>query len=64
MDRAPAKPLSPCVGVCRLGPDGRCEGCLRTAQEIALWPRLSEEQRRRWMEEELPHRRRGTPWKG
>lgn len=25
---------SPCIGVCRLGDDGRCLGCLRTMEEI------------------------------
>lgn len=30
---------SPCVGVCRLHEQTRlCEGCLRTAAEIARWP--------------------------
>ena len=30
---------SPCVGVCRLSEETRlCEGCLRTAREIARWP--------------------------
>src|SRR4051794_41971563 len=30
---------SPCVGVCRLSEETRlCEGCMRTAREIARWP--------------------------
>ena len=34
-------PPSPCTGVCRLGPDERCIGCLRTLDEIADWPILN-----------------------
>jgi uncharacterized protein len=34
---------SPCIGVCRLDREsGLCEGCLRTAGEIAAWPYASE----------------------
>jgi hypothetical protein len=30
---------SPCVGICRLDKvSGLCVGCLRTGDEIALWP--------------------------
>ena len=29
--------LSPCIGICHLGADGLCEGCLRTGDEIARW---------------------------
>jgi len=30
---------SPCIGVCRLDAETRrCEGCMRTPQEIARWP--------------------------
>jgi len=37
---------SPCVGVCRLeAATGLCEGCLRTAGEIALWPGASHAER-------------------
>jgi predicted Fe-S protein YdhL (DUF1289 family) len=36
---------SPCVGVCRIGPGGLCEGCLRTRDEIAAWPGLGRERR-------------------
>ena len=32
---------SPCVGVCRIDESrARCEGCLRTLEEIAAWGRL------------------------
>lgn len=36
---------SPCVKVCRLGPDGQCLGCARTADEIARWPLMSPAER-------------------
>ena len=37
---------SPCVGVCRMDPDtGLCAGCMRTLDEIALWPRADEAER-------------------
>ncbi len=31
--------VSPCVGICRLDAvSGLCEGCMRSAAEIAAWP--------------------------
>lgn len=31
---------SPCIGVCRLDPaTGLCLGCMRTAFEVAIWPK-------------------------
>ena len=33
----PADAASPCVGICVLGADGLCDGCLRTLDEIAAW---------------------------
>ncbi|MCB1885618.1 MAG: DUF1289 domain-containing protein [Geminicoccaceae bacterium] len=37
---------TPCVGICRLDPvTRRCEGCMRTAREIAAWPSASNEER-------------------
>jgi len=36
---------SPCVQVCDLGEDGRCEGCGRTLQQIAEWESYSPERR-------------------
>jgi uncharacterized protein len=47
---------SPCIGVCTLGSDGLCEGCLRTGAEIAAWAGMAEEDRRRIMESVLPAR--------
>jgi uncharacterized protein len=44
-DRAP---VSPCVGVCTLDPETHfCIGCARSIEEIADWPRLGAEEKRR-----------------
>lgn len=48
--------LSPCIGICRLGPDGLCEGCLRSGDEIARWVSMGEDERRRLMGVVLPQR--------
>ena len=48
--------LSPCIGVCSLGADGLCQGCLRTVDEIAAWARLSDDERLHVMETLLPAR--------
>lgn len=48
--------LSPCIGICRLGADGCCEGCLRTGDEIARWIAMGEAERRRLLEQVLPQR--------
>lgn len=59
---APAPVLSPCIGICRLGADGLCEGCHRSGEEIANWLRYSEQERRHLMDEVLPQRaERGGP---
>ncbi len=50
--------LSPCTGVCSLGDDGLCLGCLRTAAEIARWPQMGDDERLRLMEA-LPQREAG-----
>lgn len=50
--------LSPCIGVCILGDDGLCEGCLRTGSEIAAWGNLADSERKRVMVEVLPARER------
>ncbi|MFT3757058.1 MAG: CoA pyrophosphatase [Pseudoxanthomonas sp.] len=49
---------SPCMGVCTIGGDGACVGCLRTLAEIAAWPRMSNEQRLHLLRNELPQRER------
>jgi predicted Fe-S protein YdhL (DUF1289 family) len=53
---APKPILTPCIGICRLGPDGLCEGCLRTSDEIARWMYFSDAERMRLMNDELPKR--------
>jgi predicted Fe-S protein YdhL (DUF1289 family) len=48
---------SPCVKVCVMDPErDACIGCARTLEEIALWGKMSEEQRDAVMRE-LPERR-------
>lgn len=33
--------ISPCVGVCQINPKSNlCLGCLRTSDEIAIWPKI------------------------
>jgi uncharacterized protein len=49
---------SPCVGICRLDPTtGLCLGCMRTGDEIALWPRASHVQRMQIVEQLRARRR-------
>lgn len=50
--------LSPCIGVCTVGDDGLCDGCLRTLDEIARWRVLDDAERLRLMDEVLPTRER------
>jgi predicted Fe-S protein YdhL (DUF1289 family) len=46
----PAVPLplvdSPCVNICTLDRNKVCIGCGRTIDEIAVWSRLGDEERR------------------
>lgn len=44
----PGQPVpSPCVGICRLTPDGQaCLGCYRTIEEIAGWSQADDDTRR------------------
>ena len=51
--------LSPCTGVCTLGEDGFCEGCLRSAGEIAAWPCMDDAARLHWLEVVQPAREAG-----
>lgn len=53
--------LTPCIGVCRLRADGLCEGCHRSAEEIAAWMSLSDAQRRHLMDDVLPQRAESKP---
>ena len=33
------KKISPCIGVCSIDPKSKlCLGCLRSSDEIAIWP--------------------------
>jgi predicted Fe-S protein YdhL (DUF1289 family) len=48
--------LSPCTGVCTLGEDGLCLGCLRSAGEIAAWPCMDDRARLHWFEVVQPAR--------
>ena len=51
-----AAPVSPCIGICTLDPaTALCRGCLRTIEEIAGWPRLEPEEKRRVLAQ-LPSR--------
>lgn len=54
---AKAEPImTPCIGVCELDAMGRCEGCMRSGDEIARWASMSESERSWFMDEELPRR--------
>jgi predicted Fe-S protein YdhL (DUF1289 family) len=53
---AQLSPLTPCIGVCRLDPQGFCIGCRRTLDEIARWGTMSDAERLRCMGEVLPKR--------
>ncbi len=48
---------SPCVKVCKVDEQGRCQGCERTSDEISNWMRMSDEERAR-VKAELPARAR------
>ena len=41
---------SPCRQICRMGTDGRCDGCGRTLEEIAAWLLMTEKARQVVME--------------
>jgi predicted Fe-S protein YdhL (DUF1289 family) len=48
--------LSPCIGICQLGRDGFCDGCLRSGDEIARWVAMGERERQRMLDDVLPKR--------
>ena len=48
--------LTPCIGICELGADGLCTGCLRNTDEIGRWSLMSDAERLRLMEQVLPAR--------
>jgi hypothetical protein len=44
--------MSPCIGLCKLDIEtGFCIGCLRTGEEIAMWPQIDNKQIRYILEE-------------
>lgn len=54
---APPRPIqSPCIGVCALDTQDTCEGCLRTASEIARWSTMGDAERTHIMTVVLPER--------
>jgi predicted Fe-S protein YdhL (DUF1289 family) len=57
-----ADPASPCSAVCVLDPaTGFCRGCFRTIAEIAAWPSLDAEEKRRILAALPERQRQGTP---
>ena len=41
---------SPCIGVCVLDDNDICEGCCRSAREIAAWTSMSDQEKQRVVE--------------
>ncbi len=56
MNQIPRAVLTPCTGVCTLDDQGFCHGCLRSLDEIGGWLQMSDDERRRLMDEVLPAR--------
>ncbi|HMM65895.1 MAG TPA: DUF1289 domain-containing protein [Dokdonella sp.] len=52
----PQPVLSPCIGICQLGDDGLCVGCLRSSDEIGRWLGMSRAEREHVMNVLLPRR--------
>lgn len=52
----PQPVLTPCIGICELGIDGLCAGCLRSADEIARWLLMTAQERSLLMDTVLPQR--------
>jgi uncharacterized protein len=57
--QSPKPILSPCIGICQLGADGLCDGCLRSGEEIARWMSMSDRERQWMIENTLPQREAG-----
>lgn len=38
--------LSPCVGICALDDNDICIGCYRSGQEISVWGKVSDEEKK------------------
>lgn len=53
MERMDSEPVaSPCIGVCTMDDDERyCLGCHRTTNEIARWLVMTEDEKRRVLEQ-------------
>ena len=44
--------ISPCVGVCSIDPKSKlCLGCLRSSDEIAIWPKIDNKKALKIMKE-------------
>lgn len=54
--RFPQPVLSPCIGICQLGDDGLCVGCLRSTDEIGRWLNMGDNERLHLMNVILPQR--------
>jgi uncharacterized protein len=52
----PQPVTSPCIGICQLGDDGLCVGCLRSSDEIGRWLGMSAAEREHVMNVLLPRR--------
>jgi predicted Fe-S protein YdhL (DUF1289 family) len=52
----PQPVLSPCIGICQLGDDGFCVGCLRSGDEIGRWLSMSAAERQHFIDVVLPQR--------
>lgn len=52
----PQPVTSPCIGICQLGDDGLCVGCLRTGDEIGRWLGMGASEREHLMRVVLPAR--------
>ena len=46
MSKTMSEIKSPCISVCALNDDGLCIGCWRTADEIAAWSSLDDDDKR------------------
>ena len=64
MASPPPPVLTPCIGVCSLDPQGYCDGCFRTGEEIGAWLSLSDAQRAHLMDVVLPEREARLPARG
>lgn len=54
-------PNTPCRSTCKLNDDDYCIGCYRHMREIALWNKLSNEEKQAVIDE-LPKRREQKPY--